>query len=237
MRAALKELFTTYDQVMVEEFYAHLNSYRVLVFNHRILGIIQRYPAHIVGDGTHTIAELVTLTNKERALINDFLGPILLDLEAHICLRNQGLTIDYVPTFGQRIVLAYTSNASRGGTYATLPKNRICRANHKLVNRIADVIDLKLVGIDIECKDLNTPIDYNGGVVIEANYIPSLRIHEEPLYGPPNHVSRKIIRSLIYRHPLAYLSSLYFNKQTAVYVRCFIVAIIITIILPLLAKG
>ncbi|MFT4058578.1 MAG: UDP-N-acetylmuramyl peptide synthase [Legionella sp.] len=236
VRAALTEVFATYDWVIVEEFHAHLSSYRVLVFNQRILGVIKRYPAHVIGDGTHTIEELITQTNKERKKINEFLAPIALDQEAYIALREQELNIDYIPKVSQKINLGYTSNASRGGTYETLSK-RICKENRKLMIHVANVLGLELIGIDVECNNINIPITYGNGVVIEANFNPSVRIHELPISGPSNLVTRKIIRSLIYRHPLAYLCSLYFNKQTAFYIRSFIVAIIIAMILPLLAKG
>ncbi|WP_083821475.1 UDP-N-acetylmuramyl peptide synthase [Legionella drancourtii] len=237
LRSALSQAFTTYTLVIVEEFHAQLNSYRVLVFNQLILGVILRHPAHIIGDGHHNIEELVSITNKERKRINEFLGPIVLDQEAYICLKEQNLHVDYVPKSGEHVALGYTSNATRGGTYETLGK-KICKENNQLMIRVANTLSLKLVGIDVQCTDItNTPIEYPSGVIIEANDVPSIRIHEVPMYGPPNLVTRKIMRYFIYRHPFAYLCSLYFNKQTAFYVRSFIVAIILAIVYLLLSKG
>lgn len=237
LRNALSQAFTTYTVMIVEEFHAQLNSYRVLVFNQRILGVILRHPAHVIGDGQHNIEELVHLTNQERQRINEFLGPIVLDQEAYICLKEQNLRSDYTPKIGEHVALGYTSNATRGGTYETLSK-KMCKKNSQLMIRVANTLSLNLVGIDVQCADLaNTPIEHPAGVIIEANDIPSIRIHEVPMYGPPNLVTRKIMRYFIYRHPVAYLCSLYFNKKTAFYLRSFIVAIILALLYLLLSKG
>lgn len=237
LRTVLAQAFATYKVMIVEEFHGKLNSYRVLVFNQRILGVVLRHPAHVIGDGTQNIEKLVESTNKERKRINEFLGPIVIDQEALICLKEQNLHVDYIPKVGEKVALGYTSNATRGGTYETVTKT-ICKKNRNLMIRAANTLGLKLVGIDVQCADIvNTPIEYPSGVIIEANDIPSIRIHEIPMYGAPNYVTRKIIRYFIYRHPCAYLCSLYFNKQTAFYARSFIVAIVLAILYSLLSKG
>ena len=237
LRTALTQAFSTYEHIIVEEFHANLLSYRVLVFNQKVIGVVLRHPSFVIGDGKHNINDLIKLTNKERKRINEFLGPISLDAEAHNCLKEQGITEAYIPRGGERIVLGYTSNATRGGTYENISKN-ICKENRKLMIRVANTLSLKLVGIDVQCEDINKPIKYPDGVIIEANEIPSIRIHELPMYGPANLVTRKIMRHFIYRHPFAYLCSLYFNKRTAFYIKAFIVAVISAVLYLLLTtKG
>lgn len=237
LKLALNQVFPTYDGVIVEEFHAKLNSYRVLVFNQRILGVILRHPAHVIGDGEHTIEELIALTNIQRQKTSTFLGMITLDVEAHTCLKEQGVTIDYIPQVGKKIDLGYTSNATRGGTYETINK-KLCKKNRKLMIRAAKALDLKYVGIDLQCVDIvNKPIEYPSGVIIETNCRPSVRIHELPMYGPPKLVTRKVMRYFIYRHPFAYINSLYSNKKTTFYVRSFIVTIILACLYLLLIKG
>jgi len=231
----LNEAFTRYEFIIIEEFHAHLNSYRVLVFNQKIIGIVSRYPAHVLGNGQDNIAQLIHKTNQERRLINEFLGPIVLDAEAKICLNEQGLNSDYIPAVGEKVALGYTSNATRGGTYETY-HGKVCRYNRQLMRQVANVLDLKLVGIDIQCVDLNTPLIHPHGVIIEANEVPSIRIHELPMYGKPVLVTRKIMRWFIYRHPLAYLYSLYFNNRTAFYIRSTLL-LLATLLGLLIIKG
>ncbi len=214
----LNYYFNHYEHVLVEEFYGQLNSYRVLVFKGRVLGVVQRFPATVLGDGNHSIEQLVAIENKERKEISDFLGPIKLDNECTIKLKELNIDKEYIPSVGEKVVLAYTSNATRGGTYKSLGK-QICKENSKLMVKVASVLNLGLAGIDLECTDINIPINQSNGVIIEVNHRPSIRIHELPLTGHPHLVTRKIMRSFIYRHPLAYLFSLYKNKHLSVFLR------------------
>ena len=50
--------------VLVESYVAG-NDYRVLVVGGRMVAIAERVPAHVVGDGAHTVAQLVELTNAD----------------------------------------------------------------------------------------------------------------------------------------------------------------------------
>ncbi|WP_274519349.1 UDP-N-acetylmuramyl peptide synthase [Legionella quateirensis] len=225
----LNHYFSIYEFLMIEEFHGNLNSYRVLVFNRRVIGVVQRYPAFVTGDGTHNIEELVELTNKQRKIINDFLGPIVIDDEGKIKLNDLGKSTDYVPSVGERVILAYTSNATRGGTYESLG-NQMCKENRKLMSRVASILNLGLAGIDVECTDINIPISQSHGVIIEVNHRPSIRIHELPLTGKPHLVTKTIMRSFIYRHPFSYLYALYTHRPTAFYMRAFTVSVILGVL-------
>ena len=217
--------FQSDDYLLIEEFHGNLNSYRVLVLNGRVLGVIQRYPSHIIGDGIHTIQKLIEITNLERTQISDAFGPITVDDECLIRLDELGLTVDYVPYKGEWLTLGYTCNATRGGTYTSLG-NKICKENRRLMAAAAKALCLELVGFDVQCADINRPIQSTAGVIIEANAGPSIRIHESPVSGIPVNVSKKIMRRLIYRHPLSYLAALYKNPRSGVYLRVLILAVI-----------
>ncbi len=154
---------------------------------------------------------------------NEALKPITIDEECHVCLSEQGFNLDYIPNAGKKVRLGYTSNASRGGTFSTVPTHAICKENSKLMIRVAKLFDLKLVGIDIECEDITRPIESSPrNVIIEVNYTPSIRVHENPLSGKPNPVTKKIIRQFILRHPLSYCYSLYQHRRTGYYVNFFV---------------
>lgn len=217
LHTVLHHHFLLYQYVLIEEFHGGLKSYRVLVFNKKVVGVVLRFPASVVGDGIHTINELVVLTNEQRKA-NNALGPIVIDEESHIRLRELGITADHIPLQGERVVLCYTSNATRGGLYKSLG-TKICKKNRQLMIRVASTLNMTLTGIDVECTDINIPFELSKGVVIEVNQRPSVRIHELPISGKPVPVTRKIIRSFIYRHPFLYLHALYSNKRTAVYFR------------------
>lgn len=214
----LRSSFASYKSMLIEEFYANLKSYRVLIFNRRVIGVVFRYPALVVGDGEHTLEQLIALANTHRKKINDALGNIVTDEECFIRLKEQNLNLDHIPQRGKTVYLGYTSNATRGGAFQT-HKTRICKENRLLMVRAAEALNLNFVGLDVECTDIDIPIETSCGVIIEANHCPSIRIHEVPMSGAVTPVAKKIIRSLIYQHPLAYLYVLYTNRKTRFFMR------------------
>lgn len=233
LKKHLKASFLDDEFISIEEFHGNLNSYRVLIFKNKLLGVVQRFPAEVTGDSKHTLKELIHLKNIERAKKADILAPIAVDEELHIRLNELGLTLDYIPKRHETIKLCYVCNASRGGTFASLGQ-RICEENKKLLIKAAKILNLNLVGFDIECKDINLPITSTGGVIIEANANPSIRIHEQPLIGPSQNVSKIILRSLIFKHPLSYLLGLYHHKRTKLYFRVLMFTLVIITCLLLL---
>ncbi len=225
----LTQYFALYPEIIIEEFYGDLKSYRVLVLNGQVIGVVLRHPAKVIGDGTHNLKELMVIANKKRKVINEYLGPIVADDECHIKLKELNIGLDYIPKPDEEVKLAYATNATRGGTYETLD-NEICSANRKLMVRVASILNLNLAGIDVECTDINQPIAQTRGIINEVNHKPNIRIHELPMSGHPNFVSRKIMRSFIFRHPLSYLYSLYSNKPTAFYIRALLILSIIGVV-------
>jgi D-alanine-D-alanine ligase-like ATP-grasp enzyme len=221
----LNQYGSLYPSMIIEEFHGRLQSYRVLVFNRKVIGVVLCQPARVVGDGLHTLQELVELTNIKRQEINEYLGPIVLDEECQIRLKELGIDQHYIPAAGERITLCYTSNPTRGGTYDSLGV-KICKENRQLMIKVATVLNLGLTGINIECTDINTPLSQSQGVILDVNHRPSMLIHEVPMNGKPQSVTKKIMRTFIVRHPIAYVLSLYSNRATSFYIRSMIASLV-----------
>ena len=196
--------FKDYNAVGIEEFQGGLHSYRVLIFNDHVIGVMLREPGFVVGDGKHTIKELVPFRNLETLAHKDMCrGPMRIDDECIIKLKSQGLTIDYVPKQGEKIYLREICNSSLGGITHTLPV-KFCRENQRLLINATKALHLNLVGIDIVCEDINKPASQSRFYIIEANQNPSISIHHHPVYGKINLVGIKILKYLIKKHRLAY---------------------------------
>jgi len=230
----MDEHFPKYEFLSIEEFYAGLKSYRILVFNSRVIGILFREAASVISDGVHTIKQLIELENVRRENANTILRPIQMDKECLICLSEQKLSLNDIPEKNKKIALGYTSNTSRGGTFSAVDIKAICKENRLLMKKICRIMNLKLAGIDVECSDIGIPIEESGGVVIEVNHSPSIKIHEAPLHGSSTPVTKKIIRSLILRHPFAYFYTLYKNGKSQVYIKIVILLILLGILYILL---
>lgn len=222
--------FEKYDCLSIEEFHKNLNSYRVLVFYQKIIGVVQRFSARVIGDNKHTIEELIAISNKTRLKLMGqvSLGLLKIDEESLICLKEVDMTPESIPSLGQEVLLCYTCNSTRGGTMQSLGKS-ICKENADLLCAAARVLDLNIVGFDIVCEDILVPMERTRGVIIEANYNPDVTIHEHPMLGTPNRVSTIIMRQLIKKHPLAYFFGLLKQVYSQFYIK------IITSILAIVA--
>ena len=53
------------DGRVVVETFVRGNDYRMLVIGGRMVAIAERVPAHVIGDGEHTVRELVEITNQD----------------------------------------------------------------------------------------------------------------------------------------------------------------------------
>ena len=216
LEAYLNQCYQRHQFLTVEEFHGGLASYRVLVFYNQVIGVVQRFPAAVVGDGIHTINELIAIENVAREQVKDSVssGPIQVDDEYRIRLAELEMTLNTIPKEQERVVLCYTCNSTRGGTMTSLG-TAICKENAQLLCRAARALNLNIVGFDVQCEDIRIPIEKSRGVIIEANHNPDISIHEAPMGGLPNPVSKKILRRLIRRHPLAYCAGVWRKHRNA----------------------
>ena len=96
--------------VVVETFLTG-NDYRCLVIGGELRAVAQRVPAHVEGDGDHSLAELVEITNQDprRGIGHEkVLTRIKVDDEAIAYAREQGFEMVDVPP---RSASASTSSA------------------------------------------------------------------------------------------------------------------------------
>lgn len=198
--------FQHYPIISVESFKSGFRNYRVTVFQGKVIGVIERQPANVTGDGQHTIRELILITNQLRNQLSNTttLKAIVTDQEMQFRLNELQLTLDSVPKAGENITLCYTCNSSRGGSIHSLGTT-ICKANAELAVRTASILGLEFTGLDIICEDIQKPITKNKGYIIECNHNPDITIHEHPQSGQSVRVSRILIKHLIRRHVWRYL--------------------------------
>jgi D-alanine-D-alanine ligase-like ATP-grasp enzyme len=227
LKAYMNKCFKKHEYITIEEYHGGLSSYRVLVFYNKVIGVVQRFPATVTGDGTHSIKELIAIDNVEREKLIDAipLGPIRIDEETTIRLTELNMTLDTIPNDKETIVLCYSCNSTRGGTMKSLRK-KICKENARLFCKAATVLGLNIVGFDVQCEDIQIPIAQSRGVIIEANYNPDISIHEAPLFGIPTKVSLPILSRLIFKHPLAYCLGVCQKMKNNLYLKVTLVVFV-----------
>ncbi len=183
--------------VIVESFVSG-RDYRCLVIDGRIAAIAERVPAHVMGDGQHTVTELVESTNADprRGVGHEkVLTRIKVDEAAVSLVRDQGFAMDDVPPADAIIKLTLTGNMSTGGisidrTFEAHPENI------EIAEEAARVIGLDIAGIDFICPDITEPVRETGGAICEVNAAPGFRMHTHPTIGDSQFIAKSVVDML-----------------------------------------
>jgi cyanophycin synthetase len=192
------EVAASYSRRVVIEQYVTGRDYRVLVVDGRVAAVAERVPAHVVGDGNRTIAELIRAANQDprRGKGHSRTLTHLPDDDATVAyLEKQGLTKESVPAAGEQVFLRATANLSTGGTSIDRT-DEIHPDNVTACEMAAGVVGLDIAGIDVLSPDITMPFRENGAVIIEVNAAPGLRMHTHPTEGTPRQVGAPIIDML-----------------------------------------
>ncbi len=183
--------------VIVERFITGFD-FRILLVDHQFIAAAKRTPACVIGDGKHTIAQLVEEVNKDprRGYGHEkVLTQIELDDHTLKLLAKEDMTPESIPPADEIIYLKATANLSTGGTAEDITES-VHSFNVFLAERISRIIDLDICGIDIMAPNLTEPIRENGGVVLEVNAAPGFRMHLEPTSGIGRNVAEPVVDML-----------------------------------------
>lgn len=195
LESAFKEAFKHDNTVLVEEFIKG-KEYRFLVIGEEVVGILHRVPANVVGDGVHTIKELVSLKNQDPLRGKGYRRPlekIHLDETARLFLKAQGLDLESILEEGRCIYLRENSNISTGGDsidYTDL----ICDHFKQLAVEASHAVGAKICGVDMMIE--NVADSKSSYAVIELNFNPAIHIHSYPYKGKERNIAHKILKLL-----------------------------------------
>lgn len=185
------------SRVIVERFITG-HDFRVLVIDNCVVAAAQRVPANVVGDGKHTISQLIETENNDPRRgygHENVLTEITVDRDTLDLLGKKGYTLESIPDKGETIFLKSTANLSTGGTSIDVT-DMVHPQNVFICERIARVVGLDICGIDIMAKNLTQPLTENGGVVLEVNAAPGFRMHLAPSEGLPRNVASPVLDML-----------------------------------------
>jgi len=183
-------------KVVVEELFEG-RDYRVLVVNGQVVAASERQPAQVMGDGAHTIAELIEIVNQDPRRGDGHEKPltrITVDALMKTYLKKCGLSINYLPQPGEVVFLCEGANLSTGGTARDVT-DIIHPQIVALCERAARVVGLDICGIDLILRDITEPVQPGNGIV-EINAAPGLRMHEFPSKGASRKVGEAIVEML-----------------------------------------
>ena len=185
------------SNVLVER-YISGHDYRLLVVGRKLIAAARRDPPQVVGDGVHSIAQLVEQVNSSPLRSEghaNLLTRIHLDEISLAYLATQGFNPASIPDKGKLVTLRNNANLSTGGT-ATDVTDEIHPDIAECAVMTARMTGIDICGIDVICSSLSRPLGEQGGAVIEVNAAPGLRMHLQPSYGKPRAVGEAIIDHL-----------------------------------------
>ncbi len=174
------------------------HDFRLLVIDYKFICAAKRTPACVTGDGKSTLQELIDKVNADprRGFGHEkVLTQIKIDAVTEKILLDKSLTLESIIPSGEILSLKPTANLSTGGT-STDVTDYVHPNNIFLAERIARIIGLDICGIDIMASDLSTPLEENGGAVLEVNAAPGFRMHIDPSEGLARNVAEPVIDML-----------------------------------------
>ena len=185
------------DEIIVER-YLPGHDYRLLVIGKHLVAAARRDPPQVIGDGVHTIRQLVDKVNSDPLRGEGHatsLTKIRFDDIALATLTKQNYDAESIPPQGARIVLRNNATLSTGGTATDVTDD----VHPELAARAiaaAQMVGLDICGVDIVCNSVHKPLEEQEGGVVEVNAAPGLRMHLTPSYGKGRAVGDAIISTM-----------------------------------------
>jgi cyanophycin synthetase len=183
--------------VLVESFIDGMD-HRMLVVNNELVAVAKRVPGHVVGDGQHTVAELIDIVNEDprRGIGHEkVLTRLELDHQARRLMEKGGIDEETVLPAGDAFYLRSTANLSTGGTAIDMT-DVVHPDNREMAVRAVQAVGLDVGGVDFLSSDITQSYKEVGGAIVEVNAAPGFRMHVAPSEGQPRDVSGKVMDML-----------------------------------------
>ncbi|MVO98238.1 bifunctional glutamate--cysteine ligase GshA/glutathione synthetase GshB [Paenibacillus lutrae] len=194
MEKAFRIAFTHDGTVLLEEFMTG-REYRFLVMGDEVVGILHRVPANVVGDGIHTIEQLVHTKNKDPLRGKGYKTPlekIQLGEAEEMFLKNHGMSWNDRPPAGKIIYLRENSNISTGGDSIDLT-DEIPDSYKELAIQSAKAAGAAICGVDMMIDSIEEEAGDTNYSIIELNFNPAIHIHCYPFTGKNRRADEKIL--------------------------------------------
>jgi len=172
-------------------------DYRLFVVDGNFKFAIRRQPAHVVGDGVSTIAELIKKKNNIRRN-NPYNGKYLLTLDEAALTRVQrsGYNNYSILCFGEKLYLQDIANIGAGGD--SIDDTDIVHPDFIEIaeKAFASFNGLAFCGIDLITQDISQPASSQRYAIIEVNANCDFAIHHFPTKGKSRNAAGAILDAL-----------------------------------------
>lgn len=148
--------------------------YRATVIGQETVMVCRKERAHVVGDGIHTIQQLIDSRDTKRAktIVDETLIGNLASIPRE----------DEVVYLQDKFILGL-------GCDVINVADDMHPTNRELFITVAKLLDTQIVGIDFICPDIRRPYTEQTTAILEANSLPYIDMHQHPSHGPAEPVA------------------------------------------------
>ncbi|NQU66210.1 MAG: N-acetylglutaminylglutamine synthetase [SAR324 cluster bacterium] len=172
MANAILEASRFCDLVLLEEMLPG-KDLRIVVIDYQVVAAALREPPGIVGDGNHSVKELIEKLSMRRAAQTGGESQVPMDSETERCVVNAGYQLDDVLPTDQFLQVRKTANLHTGGKLVDVTAELHPDISAAAV-KAAETLKIPVTGLDFIVTEVNQS-DYS---IIEANERPGLANHE-----------------------------------------------------------
>lgn len=149
--------------------------HRLFVSHGKLLFGVKRRPKSVIGDGSHSVTELIEKANAEEKAKPPWLRlkPFPTDAMAVESLARVGLTLASIPEAGQYAPLRGIQSTQWGGVVEEVT-HIIHPDNIDIATRATRLFGMASAGIDLISEDISQPWYSNGAIINEINFSPLL---------------------------------------------------------------
>ena len=176
--------------VIEEELRGYL--FRATLVNGKLVGVVRRDQPEVIGNGIHTLKELMDKENERPERKGPIFHKIVIDPDTEIELKCEGVGMKDIPKKDRVITFSQKTSRGIGGT-TTEVTDIIHPENVKMLEKLGTYLKDPLVGVDFIIEKIGEPWfgEQHCGI-IECNSLPFIDLHHYPLFGKANNVAGKL---------------------------------------------
>ncbi len=174
--------------VMIEEELTGF-VFRGTLIGKKFVAAIRREPENVIGNGVHTIRELVEIENKNPLRHGPIFHQIGMGADEEKELSFWKRTWNTIPAKDEVVTLGQKTSRAVGGGITDVTDD-MHPDNVAMLETIALVLDDPLIGVDFIMNDVSISWKHQPRCgVIECNSAPFIDLHHFPLVGKPRNVA------------------------------------------------
>ena len=181
----------------VVEQYLLGKNYRVVVVkndqgNAEIMSVIERFSPTVLGDGIHSIEQLIDQENAVRESMGLYpvIHPLSKGSVTQKYLAKQAYTLATIPDKAELVTLFYRISLAPGGVVSVIDQQTIPQVNKDLFNHVLTLFKANILGIDVIMQQgIGQPYDLQDCILLEVNSRPYLKMHDYPRFGQKEDLS------------------------------------------------